>query len=331
MKAIAVTDNGLEWTGHEDPGSPQAGEVLIDVAWAGMNRADLMQRAGAYPPPEGASPILGLEVSGVIREVGDEVTGLEGGDRVCALLTGGGYAEQVRVPAPQVLPIPDGVSLRDAAGLPEVFATAWLNLYREAALKPGERILLHAGASGVGTAVIQLARVMGNPVFVTAGSDDKIEACRALGADAGWNRHEGSFVDAVRAWGGVDMVLDPVGGDYIRQDQSVLNPDGRIVVIGLMGGRDSNIDLGYLLVKRQRLIGSTLRSQPVSVKGEVMAALQQQVWPCLASGEVKPVIDRTFAITRAGDAMAHLQANENTGKVLLAVQAEEAHGSAIAD
>ena len=317
MKAIAVTDNGLEWTGHEDPGSPQAGEVLIDVAWAGMNRADLMQRAGAYPPPEGASPILGLEVSGVIREVGEEVTRLARGDRVCALLTGGGYAEQVRVPAPQVLPIPDGVSLRDAAGLPEVFATAWLNLYREAALKPGERILLHAGASGVGTAVIQLARVMGNPVFVTAGSDDKIEACRALGADAGWNRHEGSFVDAVQAWGGVDMVLDPVGGNYIRQDQSVLNPEGRIVLIGLMGGREADVDLGYLLVKRQRLIGSTLRSQPISVKADVMRELYERVWPALASGDIRPVIDRAFTFYEAEAGMQYMGTHEHVGKVLL--------------
>lgn len=324
MKAIAVTDNSLEWTEHDDPGSPASGEVLIDVAWAGMNRADLMQRAGAYPPPNGASSILGLEVSGVVRELGDGVTGLTPGDEVCALLTGGGYAELVRVPAVQVLPIPDGVPLRDAAGLPEVFATAWLNLYREAALKAGERILLHAGASGVGTAVVQLARVMGNPVFVTVGSDDKIEACRALGADAGWNRHEGSFVDAVRDWGGVDMVLDPVGGDYIRQDQSVLNPDGRIVVIGLMGGREADVDLGYLLVKRQRLIGSTLRSQPVSVKGEVMRALHEHVWPRLSSGGIRPVIDCTFPVTRAGEAMTYLQANDSTGKVLLAVRGEDA-------
>lgn len=323
MKAITVSDNDLEWAEQDGPGHPESGDVLIDVAWAGMNRADLMQRAGAYPPPEGASPILGLEVSGVVRETGAEVTELAPGDAVCALLTGGGYAEQVRVPADQVLPVPEGVSLRDAAGLPEVFATAWLNLYREAALAPGERILLHAGASGVGTAVIQLARVMGNPVFVTAGSSEKIDACRALGADAGWNRHDGSFVQAVRDWGGADMVLDPVGGDYIRQDQSVLNPDGRIVVIGLMGGREANVDLGYLLMKRQRLIGSTLRSQPVSVKGEVMNALREHVWPRLSSGKIRPVIDRTFPVTRAGEAMAYLQANNSTGKVLLAVRGRE--------
>lgn len=324
MRAIAVSDDGLDWIEQDDPGSPGEDEVLIDVAWAGMNRADLMQRAGAYPPPKGASSILGLEVSGVVRELGAGVTGLAPGDEVCTLLTGGGYAEQVRVPAVQVLPVPEGVSLREAAGLPEVFATAWLNLYREAALVPGERILLHAGASGVGTAVIQLARAMGNPVFVTAGSDEKIEACRALGADAGWNRHNGSFVEAVRNWGGVDMVLDPVGSDYIRQDQSVLNPEGRIVVIGLMGGREADVDLGYLLVKRQRLIGSTLRSQPVSVKGEVMRALHEHVWPRLSSAEIRPVIDRTFPVTQAGEAMAYLQADKSTGKVLLQVCGSDA-------
>lgn len=319
MKAIAIGNESLTWVDHDDPPAPSAGEVAIDVAWAGMNRADLMQRAGAYPPPPGASPILGLEVSGHVRAVGDDVTHLQTGDPVCALLTGGGYAEQVTVPAAQVLPLPDGVSLRDAAGLPEVFATAWLNLYMEAGLKPGERILLHAGASGVGTAVIQLARALGNPVFVTVGSDEKIEACKALGAEAGWNRHNGSFVEAVSQWGGVDMVLDPVGGGYIRQDQRVLNVNGRIVLIGLMGGREADVDLGYLLMKRQRLIGSTLRSQPVALKGEVMDALYETVWPLLASGDIRPVIDREFAIEEADAAMAYLQANDSQGKVILRV------------
>ena len=319
MKAIAIQDQSLVWKEQDEPGKPERDEVVIDVAWAGMNRADLMQRAGVYPPPPGASEILGLEVSGTIRELGAGVTRFAEGDEVCALLTGGGYAERVRVPAVQVLPLPEGVSLRDAAALPEVFATAWLNLYREAALIPGERILLHAGASGVGTAVIQLATAMGNPVFVTAGSDDKIEACRALGAEAGWNRHHGSFVEAVRDWGGVDMVLDPVGGEYIRQDQVVLNRDGRIVVIGLMGGRQAELDLGLLLMKRQRVIGSTLRSQPVPVKGAVMDSLHKQVWPRLSTREIRPVVDRTFSIDQADAAMGYLEGNESQGKVLLQV------------
>lgn len=319
MKAITVHDAGLNWEEQPDPGLPAENEVTIDVGWAGMNRADLMQRAGAYPPPEGASSILGLEVSGHVRAVGADVTSLAPGDPVCALLTGGGYAERARVPAPQVLAVPDGISLRDAAGLPEVFATAWLNLYREAALQPGERVLLHAGASGVGTAVIQLAKAMGNPVFATVGSDAKIEACKRLGADGAWNRHHGSFVDAVLEWGQVDMVLDPVGGDYIRDNQQVLALGGRLVVIGAMGGRVAEIDLGRLLAKRQRLIGSTLRSRPVAVKGEVMRALRDHVWPCLANGSIRPTIDRIFPVTQAEDAMEYLQSNESQGKVLLEV------------
>ncbi|ROT98259.1 NAD(P)H-quinone oxidoreductase [Marinobacter sp. R17] len=322
MKAIAIDNDRLEWRDHPSPGSPRANEVLIDVAYAGMNRADLMQRAGAYPPPPGASAILGLEVSGHVHAVGEDVTHLQVGDPVCALLAGGGYAEQVMVPAPQVLPLPENVSLREAAGLPEVFATAWLNLYMEAALKPGERILLHAGASGVGTAVIQLGRALGNPVFVTAGSDAKVEACMRLGADDGWNRHNGSFVSAVLDWGGADMVLDPVGGDYIGLDQQVLRPNGRIVLIGLMGGRQAQLDLGLMLMKRQRLIGSTLRSQPVAVKGDVMDALYETVWPLLAEGEVRPIIDREYPIEKAASAMDYLQSNTSQGKVVLQVDGD---------
>jgi putative PIG3 family NAD(P)H quinone oxidoreductase len=319
MKAVKIDDDKLVWAEQPDLQKPASNEVLIDVAWAGMNRADLTQRAGGYPPPPGASPILGLEVSGHVRATGSEVSHLNVGDPVCALLTGGGYAEQVVAPSVQVLPLPSGLSLRESAAVPEVFATAWLNLYMKGGLQPGERLLLHAGASGLGTAVIQLAREMGNPVFVTAGSEAKIEACQALGAEAGWNRHKGSFVDAVKHWGGVDMVLDPVGGAYIRQDQSVLNLDGRLVLIGLMGGREAEVDLGYMLMKRQRLIGSTLRSQPVSLKGTVMDALYETVWPMLASGAIRPVIDRDFPITEADEAMAYLRSNESQGKVLLKV------------
>lgn len=319
MKAIKVTDNGLIWQPFPDLPTPGEQDVVIDVAWAGVNRADLMQRAGFYPPPPGASEILGLEVSGRVAGTGPGVTHLKPGDEVCALLTGGGYASQVLVPATQVLPVPAGLSLEQAAALPEVFATAWLNLYMEAALIPGERILLHAAGSGVGTAVIQLATALGNPVFATAGSDAKLALCRELGAEATWNRNQGSFVPAVKNWGGADMVLDPVGGDYIGQDQQVLNQNGRIVLIGLMGGREARVDLGLLLMKRQRLVGSTLRSQPVSVKGEVMDALYEVLWPKLTDGSIVPVIDRTWPISDADEAMAYLQSNQSTGKVLLAI------------
>lgn len=319
MKAIHVSEKVLNWEQHPELPAPGPDEVAIDVAWAGMNRADLVQRKGAYPPPPGASDILGLEVSGRVAAVGDSVSHLKTGDPVCALLTGGGYASRVNVPSAQVLPVPAGLNLEQAAALPEVYATAWMNLYMVAAVKPGERVLLHAAASGVGTAAIQLARVMGNPVFATAGNDSKLAFCRELGADGTWNRHNGSFAPAVKEWGGADMILDPVGGSYIAENQKCLNMEGRIVLIGRMGGADAQIDTGVMLMKRQRLIGSTLRALPVSVKGEVMDALYEQVWPHLASGEIRPVIDRTWPIEQADEAMAYLESNESTGKVLLAV------------
>lgn len=319
MKAIKVTGGALNW--EECPGYDElpADHVEIDVVWSAINRADLMQRAGVYPPPPGASDILGLEVSGRIAALGESVTGFEVGQDVCALLTGGGYASKVVVPAVQVLPVPKGYSLKKAAAIPEVFATAWLNLYQEADLKPGERLLLHAAASGLGTAVIQLATAFGNPVFATAGDAKKLEACLQLGATGVWNRKDGSFVDAVRRWGGVDMVLDPVGGGYIAEDQKVLNVDGRIVLIGLMGGRSAEVDLGVMLVKRHRLIGSTLRSRTVEDKGKVMQALQRHVWPLLSAGQIEPMIDSEWPIAEVEEAMAYVAENKNTGKVLLKI------------
>lgn len=318
-KAIVLNDQALSWEDHDIPREVSGGLVAIEVAWAGVNRADLAQRAGNYPAPPGASKILGLEVSGYVSEVGPDVTHVKPGDAVCALLTGGGYATHVVVPAEQVLPIPDGLSLQQGAAIPEVFATAWLNLYNEAALEPGERVLLHAAAGGLGTAVIQLATSLGNPVFATAGSDEKLAVCRELGASGTWNRHNGSFVDAVRKWGGVDMVLDPVGGDYLLDDQKVLNAEGRITQIGVMGGRFAKIDLALLLVKRQRLIGSTLRSQSLAVKGKVMKALYDRVWPLLSAGQIVPLIDRCWPIEQAEQAMAYVEEDKNTGKVLLEV------------
>lgn len=319
MKAIRITDKALLWEDHEDLPEPAAGEVAIDVAWAGMNRADLVQRKGAYPPPPGASSILGLEVSGRVSAVGEGVSHFEVGDEVCALLTGGGYATRVVAPAAQVLPVPAGLSLKDAAALPEVYATAWMNMYMVAAMQPGESILVHAAASGVGTAVIQLAKAMGNPVFATAGSDEKLAFCRELGATGTWNRHNGSFADAVLEWGGADVILDPVGGAYVEEGQKTLQLEGRMVLIGRMGGADARFNAGTMLMKRQRIIGSTLRAQPVALKGEVMDALYETVWPKLASGEIRPIIDRTWPITEAEAAMAYLESNESTGKVLLEV------------
>lgn len=318
-RAIKVTGGNLTWEDWDGPGTPPADHVEIEVVWTAINRADLMQRAGLYPPPPGVSDILGLEVSGRIASVGSGVSRFQPGDEVCALLTGGGYATRVVVPEVQVLPVPKGLSLEKAAAIPEVFATAWLNLYHEAQLKPGERVLLHAGASGLGTAVIQLATAFGNPVFATAGDDAKLETCRKLGASGVWNRNQGSFIDAVKHWGGVDMVLDPVGGSYIAEDQRVLNVDGRIVLIGLMGGRMSEVDLGLMLVKRQRLIGSTLRSRTVKDKGDVMQALYRHVWPLLSAGQIEPIIDSAWPIEQLEEAMAYVGENKNTGKVLLQI------------
>lgn len=322
MLAIRHTADRLAWDEAPAPEAPGPGEVRLSVAWAGVNRADLMQRAGHYPPPPGASPILGLEVSGHVSEIGEGVSGLAAGQRVCALLAGGGYAEEVVVDARQVLPLPEGLDLRQGAALPEVFATAWLNLFMEGALAPGERMLLHAGASGVGTAAVQLCRAFGHPCFVTVGSEAKLAACRELGADAGWNRHRGSFVDAVKAWGGADVILDPVGASYLADNQRVLNSDGRLVVIGFMGGRQAALDFGRLLMKRQRLIGSTLRGRPPAGKGEILEALHARVWPRLASGEIVPLIDRSWPIAEAEAAHAHVAADANIGKVLLEVGGE---------
>ncbi|MFG6177507.1 NAD(P)H-quinone oxidoreductase [Halomonas sp. THAF12] len=322
MLAIHHDEDRLIWRESPAPVGPAPGEVRLKVAWTGVNRADLMQRAGHYPPPPGASPILGLEVSGTLVEVGEGVEGLEAGQRVCALLAGGGYAEEVVVDARQVLPLPDGLDLRQAAALPEAFATAWLNLFMEGALASGERVLLHAGASGVGTAAIQLCRTFGHPCFVTLGSDAKLATCQELGAEAGWNRHRGSFVDAVKGWGGADLILDPVGASYLADNQQVLNNDGRLVVIGFMGGRRAELDFGRLLMKRQRVIGSTLRSRPPAEKGKILAALQAHVWPRLASGEIAPLIDLSWPIAEAEAAHAHVQADANVGKVLLEVCGE---------
>ncbi|MGO1462766.1 MAG: NAD(P)H-quinone oxidoreductase [Marinobacter sp.] len=319
MKAIKVTGDSLTWEDCASYEELQAGHVAIDVVWSAVNRADLMQRAGVYPPPPGASDILGLEVSGRIAAIGKSVTGFELGDEVCALLTGGGYATKVAVPAAQVLPVPKGYSLEKAVAIPEVFATAWLNLYQEADLQPGERVLLHAAASGLGTAVIQIATAFGNPVFATAGGEEKLEACRKLGATGTWNRKDGSFVDAVKSWGGVDMVLDPVGGSYIKENQRVLNVDGRIVLIGLMGGRFAEADLGLMLVKRHKLIGSTLRSRSVADKGRVLQELYRHVWPLLVAGQIEPLIDSTWPIEQVEEAMAYVADNKNTGKVLLKI------------
>lgn len=322
MYAVEFVDQNAYWQKTTTPSGPNADEVRLRVAWAGVNRADLMQRAGHYPPPPGVTDIPGLEVSGTITQVGDNVTHLKPGEEVCALLAGGGYAEEVVVDARQVLPLPEGISLREGAALPEVFATAWLNLFMEGALKQDERVLLHAGASGVGTAAIKLCRAFGHPCFVTVGSQEKLDACRKLGASDGSNRHDGSFVEAVKAWGGADVILDPVGASYLADNQKVLNANGRLVLIGIMGGRNASLDMGRMLMKRQRFIGSTLRAKSAVAKGEIMDALYQHVWPRIANGEITSQIDHGWPIQAVDKAHAYMQQDANTGKILLAVTAD---------
>jgi putative PIG3 family NAD(P)H quinone oxidoreductase len=318
MQAIAIDGDDLVWGPAEDP-EIGPGQVRIQVHATAVNRADLVQRAGGYPPPPGASSILGLECAGEVLEVGDGVTRVQAGDAVCALLAGGGYAEQAVVPAGQVLPIPSGLSMIEAASLPEVFATAYLNLYLEGDLQRGERVLVHAAASGVGTAAIQMCQLTHNPVFATAGSDEKIRQCVALGAEAGWNRKSGSFAAAVREWGPVDVVLDPVGANYLADNLSCMAMDGRLVLIGLLGGTDTQINLADLLMRRIRLIGSTLRARTVASKSRVMDGLLQDVWPALESGSIKAVVDEVVPIAEAARAHQIMAADANFGKIVLQV------------
>ena len=321
MKIIEIQGDALAWTDAPDL-QPGVGEILIRNRATAVNRADLVQRGGGYPPPPGASPVLGLECAGVVEAVGEGVQRWQAGDQVCALLAGGGYAEQVVCPAGQALPIPDGVALQDAAALPEVFATAYLNLYMEGAAQVGERLLLHAGASGVGTAGIQLARAFGNPVWVTAGSAEKIERCVELGASAGHDRNAGSFADAVKVWtdgAGMDVILDPVGGAYLQDNLRSLAIDGRLVVIGLMGGAKAELELGLAMVKRLRVIGSTLRARPVAAKAQVMEALERRVWPRIEAGEITPIIEARLPIADAARAHELIASNDTFGKVLLTI------------
>ncbi len=321
MKAIVIDGDKLIWSEVAEP-KLGVGEVRIGVHASAVNRADLAQRAGGYPPPPGASEILGLECAGVVLEVGAGVGRVTVDDRVCALLAGGGYAEQVVVPAGQVLPIPGDCNMLQAAAIPEVFATAFLNLYMEANLQPAERVVLHAGASGVGTAAIQMCRATHNPCFVTAGSAEKIAQCSALGADMGWDRHSGSFREAVLEWSegdGVDVILDPVGAGYFADNLACLARDGRLIIIGLMGGMETTVNLGLMMMKRLRIVGSTLRARPVAEKAAVMDRLRAEIWPLLAQGTIKPVVETVVPIAEAERAHALIAGDGTVGKVVLQV------------
>ncbi|WP_237984326.1 NAD(P)H-quinone oxidoreductase [Mycobacterium avium] len=323
MRAIvAESADQLSWQEVADV-SAGPGEVVVKVAAAGVNRADVLQAAGKYPPPPGASETIGMEVSGVIAEVGDGVTEWSVGQEVCALLAGGGYAEYVAVPAGQLLPIPAGVDLVDAAGLPEVACTVWSNLVLIAGLRNGQLLLVHGGASGIGSHAIQVARALGAGVAVTAGSAEKLGFCRELGADITINYRDEDFVARLAdETGGADVILDIMGAAYLDRNIDALATDGQLVIIGMQGGVKAELNIGKLLAKRARVIGTTLRGRPVSgpnSKTEIVQAVTASVWPMIADGRVRPIIGARLPIQQAGDAHRRLVASEVTGKIVLTV------------
>ena len=298
------------------------GEVVIDVVATAVNRADVLQRQGSYPPPPGASDVLGLECSGRVAAVGDGVSRWQVGDEVTALLSGGGYAEQVAVPAGQVLPLPAGVDLQTAAALPEVACTVWSNVFMLAGLQPGETLLVHGGSSGIGTMAIQLASAMGARVAVTAGSAEKLQRCRELGADILVNYRESDFVEDVRAatgGDGADVVLDNMGAAYLGRNVDVLAVNGRLVVIGLQGGVKGELNLAKLLQKRAAVLATSLRARPAEEKAAIVAAVEEHVWPLVADGSVRPVVHEVFALSDVREAHRCVEDSAHVGKVLLRI------------
>ncbi|WP_462402042.1 NAD(P)H-quinone oxidoreductase [Pseudomonas sp. Marseille-QA0332] len=315
MKALQGVDGHMTWVKTQAL-SCDTGQVRIRVAAAGLNRADLLQSAGSYPPPPGASQFLGLECAGVITEVGAGAD-WRVGDRVCALLAGGGMAEEVVVDARHVLPVPQGLSLHEAAAIPEVYATAWLNLFKLGGLQAGEKVLVHAGASGVGSAAIQLCKALGNPIWVSVGSTERLRYCQELGASGGVIR--GEDLESLQAHGPFDVILDPVGASYVSLNLRLLACDGRWVMIGLMGGRKSEIDLAQVLAKRLQLTGSTLRNRDDEFKAELLRELGQQVWPLFGEGRLKPQLARAYRAEQAQAAYDELASNKVNGKLVLVV------------
>ncbi|HSU73893.1 MAG TPA: NAD(P)H-quinone oxidoreductase [Terrabacter sp.] len=323
MRAITIPQPGdadsLVLAEVPDP-EVRAGQVLVDVVAAGVNRADVMQRLGHYPPPPGASEYPGLEVSGRIAALGDGVEGWQIGDEVCALLDGGGYAERVAVPAEQLLPVPTGVSLVDAAGLPEVACTVWSNVFMVANIQPGQVLLVHGGSSGIGTMAIQLGRAVGAHVAVTAGSQAKLDVCRELGAEMLVNYREEDFVERLRDLSkghGADVILDNMGAKYLARNVDALATSGRLVTIGLMGGRKGELDMGTLLAKRAAVIATSLRARPAAEKAAIVAAVREHVWPLVEAGSVRPVIHSHHPLEQAADAHREMEASGHIGKILL--------------
>lgn len=322
MRAIEITKpGGPEVLALTERPRPVAGhgQVVIEVAWAGVNRPDALQRSGLYNPPPGASDLPGLEAAGTVVGVGPGVSDLRVGDKVCALLPGGGYAEFVATPAAHCLPIPHGMDLKRAACLPETFFTVWSNVFMRGGLRAGERFLVHGGSSGIGTTAIQLAHKFGARVFATAGSDAKCAACLDLGADLAINYREQDFVEAVKAEGRAHVILDMVGGPYIARNLSALADEGRLVQIAFLQGAKAEVNFAQLMTRRLTMTGSTLRPQSDLAKARICQALRQHVWPLLASGRVAPVIDSTFALEAAAQAHARMEASSHIGKIVLQV------------
>lgn len=322
MKAVEITQAGgpdvLQLCELPLP-EPRHGEVRIKVAYAGVNRPDALQRAGMYNPPKGASPLPGLEASGEISAIGDGVTGLSIGDAVCALLPGGGYAQEVCTPAAHCLPVPDGLTLKQAACLPETFFTVWSNVFMRGGLKAGERFLVHGGSSGIGTTAIQLANAFGARVFTTAGSDTKCAACLGLGAEVAVNYREADFVDTMKPEGGANLILDMVGGDYLPRNVRALADDGRLVQIAFLQGPKVELNFAHLMMRRLTITGSTLRPQSDLAKAEIAQQLREHVWPLLVSGRVAPVMDQEFALADAAHAHTRMESSAHIGKIVLRV------------
>ncbi len=323
MHAVVITEPGepdvLRWLEVPDP-VPGPGEVVVEVAASGVNRADLMQREGRYPPPAGAPPYPGLECSGWVRSVGEGVTGWRPGDEVCALLAGGGYAEQVAVPAGQLLPVPARVGLTEAAAFPETACTVYANVFQLARLTSGETLLVHGGSSGIGTMAIQLGKAAGARVACTAGSPQKLARCRELGADVAINYRDEDFVAALldaTGGAGADVILDIMGASYLARNLAALATGGRLVIIGRQGGSRAEIDLGVLQGKRASVHATTLRARPANEKAAVVAAVHDHVWPLIDAGKVAAVIDRKLPMSQAAQAHRALAASEHIGKIVL--------------
>ena len=326
MRAIEISTPGgpeVLRPGQRPVPVPAAGEVLIEVAAAGVNRPDILQRKGGYPPPPGASDIPGLEVAGTVVALGSQVSEWKIGDEVCALVTGGGYAEYVAAPSVQCLPVPKGLTLEEAAGLPETFFTVWVNVFQRGALKNNETLLVQGGSSGIGVTAIQMARAFGHRVFVTAGTAEKCAQCEKIGATRAINYRNEDFVAVIKeltGGRGVDVILDMVGGDYVPRELACLADDGRLSLIAFMGGTKSSLDMTDILRRRLTITGSTLRPRPVEVKAAIARALREKVWPLIEAGKIRPVIYRTFGLEEAAAAHALMESSEHVGKILLSLR-----------